>query len=166
MERTDSKWVQCLRIDREAAISRTMKEPLPANIPGELLNLLGAVAGGAAGYFAFVWIARQGLYALVIPGAALGFGASLGARHRSQFRAVACAGAALVLALFCEWRIAPFIADDSLRYFLIHLHELRPITLVFSALGSFLAYRLALGFGPRPQASPSDLKEPPAGSGS
>ena len=42
-----------------------------------ILVLVGAVAGGLVGYFGFLWIARQGLYALVLPGGLLGVGASL-----------------------------------------------------------------------------------------
>jgi hypothetical protein len=35
-------------------------------------GLAGAVAGGAIGYFTFIWIARQGFYALMLPGALAG----------------------------------------------------------------------------------------------
>jgi hypothetical protein len=42
-----------------------------------ILVLLGAFAGGLVGYFGFLWIARQGFYALVLPGGLLGVGASL-----------------------------------------------------------------------------------------
>ena len=47
-----------------------------------MLNLslvfIGALAGGTLGYFAFFWIAAQGLYALVLPGGLLGLGAGIG----------------------------------------------------------------------------------------
>ena len=42
-----------------------------------MLVLIGGVAGGLVGYFGFLWIARQGFYALVLPRGLLGVGASL-----------------------------------------------------------------------------------------
>ena len=39
-----------------------------------VLVLNGAVGGGLVGYFRFLWIARQGFYALVLPGGLLGVG--------------------------------------------------------------------------------------------
>ena len=38
------------------------------------LGIVGAVAGGVAGYFVFFWIAQQGFYAIMLPGAAVGLG--------------------------------------------------------------------------------------------
>jgi hypothetical protein len=110
------------------------------------LGLLGAVAGGCLGYFAFFWIARQGLYALLVPPALLGLGAGLCARGRSPVLAIICGIAGLGLALFTEWRFAPFIADANLSYFITHVHQLRPITMIMLAVGAVLSYRLALGY--------------------
>jgi hypothetical protein len=109
------------------------------------LGLLGALIGGCVGYFSFFWISRQGFYALALPGALLGLGAGLCARHRSSLLAIICGIAGLALGLFTEWRFAPFIADKSLSYFFSHLHLLRPLTWIMVALGTFLSYRLALG---------------------
>jgi hypothetical protein len=108
-------------------------------------GLLGAVAGGCLGYFAFFWIAQQGFYALVVPPALLGLAAGVCARQRSPALAAICGVAGLALGIFIEWRASPFLADNSLSYFLAHLHALRPITLIMLALGAFLSYRLALG---------------------
>ncbi len=60
--------------------------------------LAGALAGGLIGYFAFLWIARQGFYALVLPGALVGIGASL-APNRSLAMCVVCGVLALALGL-------------------------------------------------------------------
>jgi subtilisin family serine protease len=57
--------------------------------------------------------------------------------------------AGLALGLFTEWRFAPFIADNSLLYFVTHVHALKPITILMLALGAFLSYRLALGRDPK-----------------
>ena len=110
-----------------------------------LAGLAGALAGGAVGYFAFIWIARQGFYALMLPGALAGFGASLFVNNRSVLRGVLCGVFALGLGLFAEWRFAPLIKDSSLGYFLTHLGQLQPITLLMIAGGGILGYWLALG---------------------
>lgn len=113
-----------------------------------LLGVVGAAVGGVLGYLAFLWIVRQGLYALILPGAALGLGAGLGARHNSHSAAAGYGVLALLLTIFCEWRFAPFAVDDSLPFFVTHLHELRPMKLIMIGIAGFVAYRLAIGFGP------------------
>jgi hypothetical protein len=117
-----------------------------------LVGILGAVAGGALGYFAFFWIASQGFYALMAPGALVGLGGGLLTRDRSPIRATICGVFALGLGLFTEWRFAPFVKDASLGYFLTHLHDLRPITMLMIAAGAAFAYWLALGRDPVPKA--------------
>ena len=101
--------------------------------------LLGAVAGGLVGYFGFLWIARQGFYALVLPGGLLGVGASL-VQTRSTSICVLCGLLALALGLLAEWQFAPFIRDGSLGYFLAHIHQLKPITLVMIAAGACIGF--------------------------
>lgn len=108
-------------------------------------GLCGAVLGGVVGYFVFFWIVRQGFYALVIPGTLLGLGAGLGARRGCRTLQIVCACLGLLLGLFIEWRYAPFAADESLAYFVTHLHLLKPMTLLMVALGAFFSYRLASG---------------------
>jgi hypothetical protein len=105
----------------------------------------GAVVGAILGYFAFFWIARQGFYALVAPGALLGMGAGLLVKDKSIPRALVCAVAALALDLFVEWRFRPFVTDPSLGYFLAHVHQLQPLTLLMVAAGAALGGWLALG---------------------
>ena len=109
------------------------------NIKHNCLVLLGAIAGGLAGYFLFFWVTRQGMYALVLPGGLLGLGAGI-FRCRSTSIAVACALLALALGLFTEWRFAPFVADGGFAYFLLHAHELKPITLIMIAAGAFIGF--------------------------
>ena len=109
------------------------------------LGLLGAAIGGTVGYFAFFWIASQGFYAIIIPPVLLGLTAGYVARCRSTPLAIVCALAGLALGLYTEWRYAPFIKDDSLPFFLTHLHQKPPIKLLMLALGVFMCYRFALG---------------------
>jgi hypothetical protein len=116
-----------------------------ARIRNLLVGILGAVAGGVLGYFAFLWIARQGFYALMLPGGLAGLGGGLLARDRSPLRATICGVFALALGVFTEWRFAPFIKDSSFACFLAHFYELRPITLLMIAVGGAFGYWLALG---------------------
>jgi hypothetical protein len=103
------------------------------------LVLAGAVLGGLLGYFAFFWVAGQGFYGLVLPGGLAGLGAGIFA-SRSKVVPVLCGLLAAAFGLFTEWRYAPFRADPSLGYFLWHLHELRPITLVIIAFGGLIGF--------------------------
>jgi hypothetical protein len=119
----------------------------PATTPATslLLGLIGAALGGTLGYFAFGWLARQGFYALALPGALLGAGCVLLSRRRSRGLAILCGVAALVLGIFSEWRFFPFVRDGSLEYFLSHLHRLKPLTLIMIVLGGALGFWFALG---------------------
>lgn len=104
------------------------------------LGCVGAIAGGVAGWFAFFWATRQGFYALALPGAGIGMGGGYLVRRRSVPFAVICGIAGVIAGTLAEWRFAPFIKDAGLGYFLGHLHELKPITLIFIALGGFVAF--------------------------
>ena len=103
------------------------------------LVLLGAAAGGIAGYFAFRWMLTQGFYALVLPGGLLGLGAGT-FKSRSHTIPIVCGVLALALGLYSEWRTAPFIVDNSLGYFLAHVHKLRSITMIDVAIGGVLGF--------------------------
>ncbi len=103
------------------------------------LVLAGALAGAVVGYFGFLWIARQGFYALVLPGGLLGLGASL-FPNRSLALCIICGVLAAALGFFAEWQFAPFIKDASLGYFVTHLHQLRPITLILIAAGAVIGF--------------------------
>ncbi len=104
-----------------------------------LLVLVGAAVGGLIGYFGFLWIARQGFYALMLPGGLLGLGASL-FPNRSTALCIGCGVAALAIGLAAEWQFAPFVRDGSLGYFLTHVHQLRPIALVMIGAGAFIGF--------------------------
>jgi hypothetical protein len=105
-----------------------------------LLGLVGAAAGGALGFGIFWWLWEQDYYGLMIPGALLGLGCSLLARHNSMVRGVLCGIAALGLALFSEWWLRPFDADTSLRYFLMHVKDLTPTTFLMAGIGALIAF--------------------------
>src|SRR4051794_6135163 len=108
-----------------------MRNPIASNV----LGLAGAAVGGIVGYSVFTWILGQGFYGLMIPGALLGVGCSLVARHRSLARGVVCGVAALLLGLYAEWRYWPFKADPSYAYMVTHFYLLKSLTLLMIGFG-------------------------------
>ncbi len=106
---------------------------------GNLAALIGAALGGTVGYYLFFWITRQGYYGLIIPGALLGIGAGL-FKPGGKWVAVVCGIAAVILGLVCEWQFAPYIRDNSFSYFLSHLHQLKPVTMIMIALGGLIGF--------------------------
>ena len=110
-----------------------------------LLGLAGAIGGGALGYFAFHFLARDGLYAMVLPGALLGLGCGALSGGKSTALGVVCGSLALVLGIVLEWQLAPFVADDSFPYFVTHIHELTTSTLVMIALGGLFGFWFGKG---------------------
>jgi hypothetical protein len=105
------------------------------------LGLIGAVVGGALGFFAFGWALRQGFYAMILPGGLLGIGCALLSREHSFPRGIACGVAALALGLFSEWKYRPFAADERFAYFLSHMNKLDApgITYLMIGLGALMA---------------------------
>lgn len=101
--------------------------------------IIAAIFGAALGYLGFMWMADQGVYALALPGILIGLGAGL-ARNRSAALAGICGVGALVVGLFAEWKRYPFSVDDSFEYFVLHVHQLQPWTLLMLGFGTVLAF--------------------------
>jgi hypothetical protein len=110
-----------------------------------LLASMGALVGGAMGFFLFVWLVHQNFYAMIVPGATMGLGAALLLKERSLAFGAALGILALFLGVFAEWWTMPFVADDSLGYFLTHLHQLKPITFIMIVLGGVFAVWIGQG---------------------
>jgi len=102
-----------------------------------LRGFAGAVVGGGVGYFVFGWLTSQGFYAVALPGVLLGIGAGMLRQRQSLAFAIVCSIAALALGIFAEWKHFPYIADESLGYFLEHLPDLRPVAIIMIGLGTF-----------------------------
>ncbi len=109
------------------------------NLKDNGLVLLGAVSGGLLGYLGFFWLVHQGFYGLILPGGLLGIGAGV-FKAPSKYIAVICGLLALAIGFFTEWRFAPFVADESFGYFVSHLHQLRPMTLIMVAVGTLIGF--------------------------
>jgi hypothetical protein len=106
-----------------------------------LLALTAAVIGGIVGCLAFLWITKQGFYALVLPGGLVGIAASQ-FKSRSVVVCGLCGLLALAFGLYAEWKFAPFLKDAGLGYFLTHVYLLRPITLIMIGVGVVLGFWL------------------------
>ena len=104
-----------------------------------VISLIGAALGGWLGYHAFYWIMKHGFYAMVVPGALIGLGASFGG-GRQVAVSIVCGLMALALGFFLEWQIKPFIADGSWTYFVTHLHQIKPVPWVMIILGALFAF--------------------------
>lgn len=116
-----------------------------SNATRYVLGFVGAAVGGAAGFWLTGWAARQGFYAMALPGGLLGLGFALAGRVRSQAAALVCAVLAVPLGLYTEWAHFPFVADRSLGFFTENLDQLRGMTWVMIALGALGAYWFAIG---------------------
>ena len=106
-----------------------------------ILALVGAVIGGAVGFFLCGWLARQGFYTVLLPGALIGFGALIG-KFRSILGPILLAIVAPVLVYFTEWHYFPFTRDRSLGYFVQNLADLKPLTHIMAVLGMAIAFWL------------------------
>ena len=109
------------------------------NLKNDGLVLLGAVIGGLLGYVVFKWLLGQGFYGLMLPGGLLGMGAGV-FKTPTKAISVVCGVMALFLGLVTEWSSSPFIADESLGYFIAHVHELQPATMIMIAIGAAIGF--------------------------
>jgi hypothetical protein len=104
------------------------------------VTIIGAILGGVLGFFATGWLARQGLYSVILPGALMGLGTLPGKGYQGAFIPFLLGPLGVVAVYLAEWHYFPFIKDDSLSYFAQHLSSLKPITHVLALLGGFIAF--------------------------
>lgn len=107
--------------------------------------LAGAIGGGIAGYLLFVFLMKQGFYAGMLPGAAVGMGGGWLLKSRSIGFGAVCGVLGLALSIYSAWYAGPFIADDSLPYFITHLHHANNGTLIMLVIGSLMAFWFGQG---------------------
>lgn len=108
-------------------------------IIGTVLGLFGAVGGGVLGYFLFMWIARQGFYAVALPGALVGIGCGALSGRKSTGLGIVCGILGLAAGLLSErWIALP--EGTSFGDLLRHLQNSGPVTLVLIAVGTICAF--------------------------
>jgi hypothetical protein len=105
-----------------------------------VLGLVGAIAGGVLGFYTFRWLLGQGFYGLIIPGAFLGLGCSLLARHPSVVRGVFCGVAAFALSQFTDWYFT--VTDDPFWEFVRSGKTMTPVTMLMTAIATVVAFWL------------------------
>ena len=110
-----------------------------------LRGIAGGMVGGVIGFLVVCWLARQGMYGMMIPGAMIGLAAGIAARGKSLLLGMICASAAVVFGFVIEWAVFPFLKDRSFSFFLAHLHDLRPMTMIMIGLGAVFAFWLGRG---------------------
>jgi hypothetical protein len=108
-------------------------------------GLVGAIAGAVAGFFAFQWMASQGFYAMVLPGALMGLGCGYASGRQSKLLGGLCAISAIPVGLLCEALVMPFVADKSLGFFFSHLGELSTVTWLMIGAGAIMSYWFGVG---------------------
>ncbi len=120
-----------------------------------VFGILGGIAGGVLGYVLFSVLVRQGLYAISLPGALVGLGCGFASRIKSTGLGSICAVASLALGLYLEWLFFPFVADDSLAYFITHLTDVNKSHLVFVAVGGLFGFWFGVGREKKPRVASS-----------
>jgi hypothetical protein len=117
----------------------------PSRLVGILLGVVGAVVGGVVGYYLCAWMLRYDLYAIILPATLVGVGFGLLSRQKCVLCGIACGVAGVALGIFTEWRLMPFVEDQSLSFFLAHLHELSPVKLLLMGLGGLCSFWFGMG---------------------
>lgn len=113
-------------------------------------GILAGAIGGTLGALIYNYAASYGLDMQVLPGAAIGLPAGIAASRNTPGRkhlvlASICAVSAFCLSVYLEWANFPFVADDSLGYFVAHLLDLSPMRLVLLALSAGLGFWFGMG---------------------
>jgi hypothetical protein len=104
-----------------------------------VLALCCASLGGAIGYLGFRFLLTRGMYAIILPGGLLGLAAGI-FRNHSPLVAIVCALLAVTAGVLAEHSVAPFVADGSLSYLLMHVVDLQPLTQVSILVGGFIGF--------------------------
>jgi hypothetical protein len=105
-----------------------------------ILAVVGAIAGGILGFFAVGWLARQGLYSVLLPGAFVGIGSLLGKGCRGAAIPFLLGLLGVIAVYLAEWHYFPFVRDGSLGFFVKHLSSLKPFTHLLAVAGGLIAF--------------------------
>jgi hypothetical protein len=129
-----------------------------------VVEVIGAVVGGAIGFFTFGWMVQRGVYAGLLPGGLLGLGCAVVARRPSLARGILCGIAGLALSVFAESWYMNFTArgHETLLYYFNHLQDVSHVDWLFVAVGTLLAFWIGKDAGfrrGRPPSEDSRLRE-------
>ena len=110
-------------------------------------GFVGILVGAAVGCGVVTLLFRWGFYGVMLVGLCTGWGSSLFSQSSSKLLGIACVLVALPATIGISWYCSPFVVDDSLVFYLQHLHKLKPIQLVMIGLGTLMAYYVGKGRG-------------------
>ena len=105
----------------------------------------GMFLGAAIGYAGFYLMFRFGLYMMIVPGALIGTATSRLSKVSSNAIGIVCAVFAAGVAVLMEWHFLPFMADDSLEFFIKNIADVNPMHLLMMAAGVALAFSFGRG---------------------
>jgi hypothetical protein len=109
------------------------------------LAIVGTLAGAALGALAFSWLLKYRLYAIMLPGLLAGLGGGYPLKRRVIGIGLFAGVASIPAMILTEWSNLPFAKDESLWFFLSHLHHLKTPTLLMMALGVAAAFWFGMG---------------------
>ena len=109
------------------------------------LGIVGTLAGAALGMVAFWGLYRGGLYAIMLPGVLAGLGGGYPLKQRSLAIGLFAAIVSLPAMVLTEWWFRPFVKDESLLFFLAHVHHLPKAALLMMLLGIVAAFWFGMG---------------------
>lgn len=110
-----------------------------------LRRSIGAAAGGAVGTLAYWLLLQRDYHVLAVVGTGVALGVSALARTRHLAWGVATGVLAVLASVLVEWWFRPFTADDSISYFVSHLHALPANSLVSLAAVAVLGVYFGRG---------------------
>lgn len=114
---------------------------------------IGAAAGAAVGTLVYWFLLARGYHVLAAVGGGVALGVSAMARTRHLAWGFATGVLAVLVSVLVEWRFRPFAADESLSYFLSHVHALPYNSLVSLAVVAVLGVYFGRG---RPRSRPEE----------
>ena len=119
-----------------------------------LRRLFGTAVGAAVGIAGYWFLVRQGIVLLALVGGCLGLLGGMWSLRRSRAWGIGLAVVGVALTIGVEWRFFPFIADESLGYFLANLHDLSWRTHLSILFAAFFGYHFGQG---RDRAEDADV---------
>ena len=139
-------------MDDAAMANSELKSPLAEKPAGQRrfdwslpLAIVGTLAGAAIGAWAFSWLLKHGLYAIMLPGILAGLGGGYPLKRRLIFMGAFAAVVGIAAMIFAEWSNRPFAKDESLAFFLAHLHHLKRAAILMMVLGAGAAFWFGMG---------------------
>ena len=105
------------------------------------LGIICGVLGLAVG----IYIARQGLCEIILPGTLLGMGCGALSGRKSVTLGIICGVLGLAVGIYTRWRLAPFITDESFSFYLSHLLDVDRVSQLMILVGTAFAFAFGMG---------------------